>query len=64
MQQQVSNRSVTFLVRVIVFDVFAHEISQLDGIAAEKIHDVETGGHNFGDGGDIVFSVVIDGKLP
>ncbi len=58
------NGCVAFFVGIIVFDVFADEISELNGVTGEEVHDVETGGHNFGDGGDIVLGVVVDGEFP
>jgi hypothetical protein len=36
----------------------------LNGVARKQVHNVETGGHDFGNGGDIVFGIVIDRKLP
>lgn len=36
----------------------------MNWVAGEEVHDVETGGHDFGDGGDIVLGVVVDGEFP
>lgn len=47
-----------------MLNVFTNQISKLNTIAAEQVHDVETCCHNFGEAGNVVLCAVVYTNLP
>ena len=63
MGEEMGNGGVSFEVAVVVRDVFADEIGEVEFVVLDEGHDGGCGAEDFGDGGDVVAGGGDDGLL-
>ena len=64
MKKKIGNGSIALFVGIIVFYVLADQISKLDGVAGQHVHEVEIGGHDLGQRINIILRIVSNCQLP
>ena len=64
MKEEVSDCGIALFVGVIVFNVLADQISKLDGVAGQHVHDIEISGHDLGQRINVILGVVSNCQLP